>query len=107
MPLASYPLRGTIQKPKTATSTTGAVVDEYETHIANVPMYFETMRGREFWEAKGLNAETIGKIRLRYISGITEDMRIILNSRTFEIIPPINNTYERNKELVLTVKEVV
>ena len=107
MPIASYPHLGTIQKPKTATNTTGKAMDDYETHLANVPMYFETLRGREFWEARGLHSETSGKIRLRYISGITVDMRIVLNDRTFEIIPPIDNTYERNKELVLTVKEVI
>ena len=107
MPIAHYPLRATIQKPKVSTNTTGAAVDVYETHIFSVPVYFETLRGREYWEAKGLNAETVGRIRMRYIPGITADMRLVLNSRTFEIIPPINNVNERNKELILTVKEVI
>lgn len=108
MPLAHYPLRATIQKPKATPNTTGRAVDEYETHLLNVPVYFETLptRAKEFWEAKGLHGITIGRVRLRYISGITEDMRIILNGRTLEIIPPIDNVNERNKELVLTVKEV-
>lgn len=107
MPVAHYPLRATIQKPKVGTNTTGAAADVYEPHVSSVPVYFETLRGREYWEAKGLNAETVGRIRMRYLSGITADMRLVLNSRTFEIIPPINNVNERNKELILTVKEVI
>ena len=105
--LAYYPLRGTIQKLKAQTNTTGAALEEYEDLYQNVPMYYETLRGKEFWEAKGLNSETVSRIRMRYISGITADMRIILNGRTLEIIPPIDNSFERNKELILTVKEVI
>lgn len=107
MPLAAYPLRADILKPKEATNTTGNPKDDYEEHLTDVPVYFETARGKEFWEAKGLHAETVGRIRLRYIEGVTADMRLVLNNRTFEIIPPINNAYERNRELILTVKEVI
>lgn len=106
MPLAAYPLRADILKPKTVTNTDGNPKEDFETHLSDVPVYFETARGREFWEAKGLHAETVGRIRLRYIDGIVPDMRLVLNGRTFEIIPPINNAYERNRELILTVKEV-
>ena len=107
MSLAHYPLRATILAPTDQPNTTGAAIDAYEPLHQNVPVYFETMRGREFWEARGLNAETIGRIKMRFIPGITADMRLVLNGRTFEIIPPIDNMNERNKELVLTVKEVV
>jgi SPP1 family predicted phage head-tail adaptor len=107
MPLATYPLRANILKPKTAANIDGNPTEAYEPCMRGVPVYFETARGREFWEAKGLHAETVGRIRLRYIDGITPDMRLVLNGRTFEIIPPINNAYERNRELILTVKEVI
>lgn len=107
MPLAAYPLRADILKPTTGDNTEGNPAEIYETHLRGVPVWFETARGREFWEAKGLHAETVGRIRLRYIDGITMDMRLALNGRTFEIIPPINNAYERNRELILTVKEVI
>ena len=107
MPLAAYPLRADILKLKSGTNADGNPQEEYETHLSGVPVWFETARGREFWEAKGLHAETVGRIRLRYIDGIAPDMRLVLNGRTFEIIPPINNAYERNRELILTVKEVI
>ena len=105
--LAHYPLRATILQPADPENNSGAAVDVYEELHADVPVYFETLRGREYWEAKALNAETVGRIKMRYIQGITADMRISLNDRTFEIIPPIDNMNERNKELVLTVKEVI
>ena len=79
MPLAAYPLRADILKVKSDTNTTGNPQEVYETHLSSVPVYFETARGREFWEAKGLHAETVGRIRLRYIEGITPDMQLVLN----------------------------
>lgn len=107
MPLAAYPLRAAILKPKEITNIDGNPAEEYEEHLQGVPVWFETLRGREFWEAQAQHGETVGRIRLRFIPGITADMRLVLNNRTFGIIPPINNAFERNRELILTVKEVV
>lgn len=109
MPLAHYPLRATILRHKADTNTTGRAFDEYEVHLEGVPVYFETLsaRAREFWEARGLHSETSGRVRMRYIAGITVDMRIVVGGRTFDIVPPVDNVRARNKELVLAVKEVL
>lgn len=108
MPLAAYPLRAKILKPNKPTNTDGNPKRLFETFLEDVPVWYETLRGREFWEAKALHGETVARIRLRYMPDkqITADMRIELHDRTLEIIPPIDNAYERNREIILTVKEV-
>ena len=66
----------------------------------------EPLRGRE-WIASGLeNSEVSGKIVRRYKSGITPDMIVTFDSRTFEIVSVIN-VEERNIEQELMVVEKV
>lgn len=45
-------------------------------------------------------------IRLRYLSGVTTQMKVLFGSRTFSITG-VMNPEERNRELVLTAVEVV
>ena len=66
----------------------------------------EPLRGRE-WIASGLeNSEVSGKIVRRYKSGITPDMIVTFDSRTFQIVSVIN-VDERNVEQQLMVVEKV
>ena len=108
MPLAHYPLRGTIKKPKVGTNLTGNSKDDYEVQYSNVPMYFETLtsRGREYWEAKSIHSETLGRIRIRYLADISPNAIIELDGRTLEVIPPMDNVNGRNRELIMNVKEI-
>jgi len=62
--------------------------------------------GREYWSAKQVNAETTGKLRIRYIAGITPKMRIKFGTRIFDITGVIN-IEERNEEIVIYYSEVV
>lgn len=58
---------------------------------------------KEVWASvdieKGDKETQSVKIVTRYHEGITPDMIIEFNGREFEIIPPIKNPQERNKEL--------
>ncbi len=100
--------RAEILKPKTGTNTDGNPKEEYEIQLTGVPVAFQKAPwGREFWEAKALHGVSLRRIMMRYLPGIKEDMRIVVNDRTYEIIPPIDNVADLNRELVLTVKEVV
>jgi len=60
--------------------------------------------GREYFASKQVNAEVSAKVRLRYTAGITPEMRIIDGTKTYQIEAVINID-NRNKELVLLVKE--
>ena len=108
MPLAHYPLRGNILKPKVGTNTTGNSKDGYEIQYSNVPMYFETLtsRGREYWEAKNIHSETLGRIRIRYLADISTNAIIELDGRVLVVIPPMDNVNGRNRELIMNVKEI-
>jgi SPP1 family predicted phage head-tail adaptor len=64
------------------------------------------LSGREFFSADAVNSEVSHKVHLRYVPGITPDMRINFNGRFFRIISVIN-FQELNKELQLLCKELV
>lgn len=100
--------RATIYTPKRSRNIDGNPREEYRIFKTGVPVGFQKAPwGREFWEAKQLHGESVRRLMMRYISGIREDMQIKVNGRTYEVIPPIDNVADLNRELVLTVKEVV
>jgi SPP1 family predicted phage head-tail adaptor len=61
--------------------------------------------GREYFASKQVNAEVTGKVRIRYLAGVTSEMRIIDGTKTYQI-EAVMNIENRNEELVLLVKEV-
>lgn len=62
--------------------------------------------GKEIFAAETVSSEITHKIKIRYRSGITPDMRIVFNGRIFEI-KSIINFQERNIDLQLMCKELV
>ncbi|WP_066316958.1 phage head closure protein [Bacillus sp. FJAT-29814] len=62
--------------------------------------------GKEFFAAETINSEVTHKVNLRYLSGITPDMRIKFGERFFSIISVIN-FQEKNIELQLLCKELI
>ena len=66
----------------------------------------EPLRGREWMESGLENSEVSGKIVRRYKSGLTPDMIVAFDSRTFKIVSVIN-VDERNREMQLMVEEKV
>lgn len=64
------------------------------------------MSGKEFFVAETVNSEVSHKINMRYMPGITPDMRIMFGERAFSIVSVIN-FQERNIELQLLCKEVI
>jgi len=100
--------RAEILKPKETTNTDGNPLEEYESFRKGVPVGFQKAPwGREFWEAQALHGVSVRRLMLRYIPGLREDMLVVINGRTYSIIPPIDNVADLNRELVLTVKEVI
>lgn len=65
----------------------------------------EYLKGREFWAAKAVEAETTVKFTIRYRADITPDMKIDAGSRMFNItgILPVDN---KKTYLVIHGKEV-
>lgn len=64
------------------------------------------IKGREYVAVKQVNAEVSVVITMRYLSGITSEMRILFGNRVFDIVSVINAD-ERNRVLELMCKEEV
>ncbi len=100
--------RATIYRPARTKNIDGNPKEKYVPFKCNVAVGWQKSPwGREFWEAKALHGISVRRLMLRYIPGIREDMRITVNGRTYDIVPPIDNVADLNRELILTVKEVV
>ena len=67
----------------------------------------KTVKGTEYYEAAHVNAEKTYRFIIRYISGITSDMRINYKGRIFDITEPPINDDEANKTLTIMAKERV
>jgi SPP1 family predicted phage head-tail adaptor len=64
----------------------------------------EPLSSRELMAAQAVQSETTHQIRIRYMPGITADMRAVYNGRYFNLARPLN-TEERNIELVIPAIE--
>jgi SPP1 family predicted phage head-tail adaptor len=64
----------------------------------------EPLRGQEYFAAHQLQASTNVRIRVRYVSGVTTKMRVLFESRYFEI-EGIIDPEMRHRELQLMCVE--
>ena len=76
------------------------------TDFAYVWAAIQPLTGREYFSARQENAEVTTRITIRYLRGVTPDMRIALGDKVFDILSVINLD-ERNVSLVLMCTEVV
>ena len=83
----------------------GAEVCEW-IQFAKVWADVSPVSGRELASFKQINAEITAKITIRYLAGVTTEMRILFRDRIFEIDSVINPE-EKNIYLLLVCKEVV
>jgi len=67
----------------------------------------KTVKGSEYVAAGSERATIIYRFIIRYTKGITSDMRISYQGRTFDIIEPPINDDEMNKTLTILAKERV
>lgn len=94
----------TIQQPTEAEDANGEIIQTWST-FANVWAEILPLVGKEYWSARQTVAEITGKIRLRYINGITAKMRVLYGSKIYDIEAPPIDVENRHIELILLVKE--
>ena len=92
-----------IEKPTETTSDTGDVIQSWA-EFATVWAEVTPLRGREYWASKQITSEITGKIKIRYLNGITQKMRVKFDSRIFNI-EAVLNPNEKNIETILLVSE--
>ncbi len=95
--------RITLQQPVHTRSAFNEDVTTYA-DVAMVWGAIEWGSGRRYLEAKQLNAEVQGVVRIRYRSDIQAQWRIEYGARYFQILS-IANAGERNYQLDLICKE--
>ena len=96
----------TIQAYRKSRDSYGAEVETWTDLHTGVWASVEPLIGREYMAAKQLTADVSHKIRIRYIKGLSPEMRIVWGTRYFEIVSIIN-VQERNRELVIMATEDV
>ena len=92
-----------IEKPTETTSDTGDVIQSWA-DFATVWAEVTPLKGREYWASKQTTSEITGKIRIRYLDGITPKMRVKFGSRIFNI-EAVLNPDEKKIETILLVSE--
>jgi len=97
--------RITVQKKSVTRDGFGAEVISWTKHV-DAWGSIEPMRGREYMEAKQVQAGVDTRIRLRFQAGITPGMRVLYGSRTFDIQSVIN-VLEKGAECQLMCLEQI
>jgi SPP1 family predicted phage head-tail adaptor len=97
--------RITFQQMTSTLDAGGGRAISYST-FKTVHAHIKQDSGREKYEQGVLEAKKVFTFTIRFISGLTEDMRIIFNSKSFNITSIINDD-ERNKYLIIKADEGV
>ena len=67
-------------------TTTGAITYEWENFISDVPAEILTGAGREFMQSGATQNEIAARINLRWFPGLTQKMRIVWDTNTYNIL---------------------
>jgi SPP1 family predicted phage head-tail adaptor len=97
--------RITLETPAETQTPDGSVTRTWAP-FATVWASVEPLLGREWFDAQREQADVSHRVRMRFLAGVSHNMRVMLGSRVFEIESVIN-AGERNRELVLMCRESV
>lgn len=93
----------TIQQQSTTVNEYGEPIQTWTTFASPKAGIFP-ISGKQYLAAEVVESEITHQVHLRYIPGITDNMRIQYGTRTFIIITMVN-FQEMNKEIQLLCKE--
>jgi SPP1 family predicted phage head-tail adaptor len=100
-----YRVPVTIQQRTSEKDSYGSTTDNW-TDFIKVRAGIFPLGGSEFFKANEISSQITHRVHIRYVPGITPDMRIVLNGRNL-MITSISNYQERNIELQMYCKELV
>ncbi|MHC6181073.1 phage head closure protein [Clostridium sp. JNZ X4-2] len=92
------------QKLTATTNENGFEVEIWEDY-STVWASISNLMGREYFEAAAVQAEKTVKFTIRYLHGITDDMRILFEDKQYNITF-IDNIKYRNKYIEIKALEV-
>lgn len=99
----------TIRKAVESTDELGTVTQTWDTDASIVctdRAAFYDQTGHEFYAAQSTHSEMTAMLRIRYRSGITEEMQVWIGDSKLEIIAPPIDVEMRHRELILHCAEV-
>jgi SPP1 family predicted phage head-tail adaptor len=96
--------RITIQKVTISMNENGYEIEIPEL-VKEVWAKVSNLHGKEFFEAKAVQAENTVKFTIRYISGLDQTMQIHFQGKTYNITS-IDNIKYRNDYIEIQAKEV-
>jgi SPP1 family predicted phage head-tail adaptor len=95
----------TIQKRQFTQDSYGGTTEDW-IDVYHIRAGIFPLSGSEFFKADQINAQITHRIQMRFLSGVTPDMRILYNNRVFQITSVID-FQERHIELQMYAKEIV
>jgi SPP1 family predicted phage head-tail adaptor len=78
---------------------------EKEQVFTNAWAMIKTLKGSEYVKAGAVRGELIYRFIIHYAPGITKNMKVSYDGRTFDIIEPPINDDEMDKTLTIIAKE--
>lgn len=91
-----------IQQDTGSQDSTGQVIPDWDTFAERWALV-EVLAGSEPVQGEQVQASRQYKVTLRYLDGVTSDMRILWGERTLEITSVVEDAYKR--QLILTAGE--
>lgn len=98
--------RLTLETPNTTADSFGEETEAPYTTLATVWGSIEPLSGNERLRMQQVQAEVTHRVRIRYRSGVTPELRVKFGTRYFNILS-VTNWEERNRELEIMCKELV
>jgi SPP1 family predicted phage head-tail adaptor len=95
--------RGTIQRKSITRGPSGQQIESWS-DVAAVWLSVLNQSGREVTTAREVLPELTHSVMIRYRKGINSGMRLVMDSRIFDILA-VRNRMEQNEVLLLDCKE--
>ncbi|PGM94538.1 phage head closure protein [Bacillus cereus] len=94
-----------IEQPVVIKDELNQVIETSWQELKKAWAMIKTVKGSEYIEASASQATRIYRFVIPYTSGITEEMRIKMKNRVFDIIEPPMNDDEMYRTLTIIAKE--
>lgn len=100
-------LRHRVQLQAAVEARVSSKVNPQKTYATYATVYaaIEPMSGREFWNARQVDADVTGKVTIRFRTDVSAGHKIVYGTRTLEVASPPMDMDGRRRYLQMVVKE--
>lgn len=100
-------LRHRVQLQAAVEARVSSKVNPQKTYATYATVYaaINPMSGREFWNARQVDADVTGRVVIRFRTDVQAKHKIVFGTRTFEIASPPMDMDGKRRYLEMIVKE--